>query len=63
MFYNFFFNSKGYKNLGNGWVTIFNRYQYKRTPERQSWEASQSICRSWGGNLAVYGVQDMGSRK
>ena len=56
-------NLKGYKHLGDGWVTIFNGYQYKKTPRAQSWEASRSTCQSWGGDLAVYGVQGLGSRR
>ena len=44
-------------------MTIFNGYQYKITPQGQSWEESQSICKRWGGDLAVYGVQNMESRR
>ena len=35
-FHNFLENLKGYKGLGNGWVTIFNGYQYKKTPQPRS---------------------------
>ena len=53
---------RGYITLNDGWIAPFNGYQYKVTSTRQDWQASRQTCRGWGGDLAVYGVIDMGVR-
>ena len=50
---------QGYMEMDDGWIAPFNGYQYKAIMEPQSWEESRSICRSWGGDLIVYGVRDL----
>jgi len=52
----------GYMHLDDGWITPFNGYQYKETSTIQSWEDSRTICKNWGGDLAVYGVRDIAIR-
>ena len=50
---------QGYEILDDGWVTMFNGYTYKMTNSSQPWQQSQDICKKWGGDLAVVGVQSM----
>ena len=44
--------------LKDGWVAPFNGYQYKITPNYQSWVASRNVCQSLGGDLIVHGFRD-----
>ena len=50
---------RGYLELDDGWITPLNGYQYKITPTSQSWDDGRRICQSWGGDLIVYGFQDI----
>ena len=52
-----------HKVLSDGWVAMFNGYQYKLTPKAQMWNESRTVCQAMGGDLAVYGIQDMESRR
>ena len=52
---------RGYIKLKGGWIALFNGYQYKATLFRKNWRDSQKICRKWGGDLVVYGVNRYGS--
>ena len=38
-------------------------YIYKVTARWVSWQASQKLCRNWGGNLAVHGVKTLENRR
>jgi len=49
---------RGEIQLEDGWFSPLSGYQYKATPNEQSWEESRSICQSWGGDLIVYGVRN-----
>jgi len=53
---------RGYVELDDGWIAPFNGYQYKRTPRSQTWEESRRTCQNWGGDLAVFGIRDFGTR-
>ena len=53
----------GYKNLSDGWVTLFNGYQYKPTSGKLTWNQSRKFCQNWGSDLAVYGIQNMKARQ
>ena len=53
---------RGYITLNDGWIAPFNGYQYKVTSSKQNWQDSRQTCRSWGGDLVVHGVIDMGVR-
>ena len=59
-----------YKRLEDDWVAVINQnevlsaeYQYKVNRNRTSWNSSRTTCQNWGGDLAVYGIQDFESRK
>ena len=54
---------QGYQILSDGWVTLFNGYQYKFTLDDKTWNDSRTTCRKWGGDLAVYGIQNMDARR
>ena len=43
----------------NTWYSPLNGFQYKATPDAQSWNESRSVCQGWGGDLAVHGVQTL----
>ena len=43
--------------MDDGWIAPFNGYQYKFINSSQSWEKSRTICRNFGGDLIVYGIQ------
>jgi len=49
--------------MGDGWVNPLNGFKYKLTPEQQSWDKSREICKQWGGDLAVYGIIELGARR
>ena len=49
--------SIGYIRLDDKWIDGLNGYQYKVTPDEQSWHVSRAICKSWGGDLMVHGVE------
>ena len=46
----------------DGWVMLFNGYKYKEIPEINVHNASRAICRQMGGDLAQYGIRDIGNR-
>jgi len=48
----------GYVELDDGWISPLNGYQYKVIHTRQTWNESQSICQSWGGDIIVHGFRD-----
>ena len=52
-----------YMELDDGWVAPFNGYQYKRTPNSQSWDETRSLSQSWGGDLIVHGFRDYAVRE
>ena len=45
------------------WYLPPNAYDYKVTPDYQSWQESEEYCQDWGGNLAVHGVKTINNRK
>ena len=49
---------RGFLELDDGWIAPFYGYQYKLTPEQQSWDQGRRICQSWGADLIVFGYQD-----
>ena len=53
---------QGFIMMENGWIAPFNGYQYKASPGFHTWSAGQAFCRSWGGDLAQYGVRDVATR-
>ena len=53
---------RGYIIMEDGWIAPFNGYQYKASPNRQTWNESRSLCQQWGGDLAQYGARDVGTR-
>ena len=36
----------GFLELDDEWIAPFYGYQYKLTPEQQSWDAGRGICQS-----------------
>jgi len=44
--------------LGDGWITPFNGYQYKVSTEWLSWDAGRNVCQSWEGDLIAHGFRD-----
>ena len=50
---------RGYMELDDGWITPLNGYQYKATPNSQTLDQGRTICQNWGGDLIVYGFQDV----
>jgi len=53
---------RGYMELDNGWITPFNGYKYKVTPDQRTWNESRRVCQSWGGDLIVHGFRDYAVR-
>ena len=51
---------RGYMELEDGWIALFNGYQYKVTPNAQPWEDGRATCQTWGGDLIVYGFRNVG---
>ena len=41
----------------DGWTAPVENYRYRIVNSTQSWESSRNICRVWGGDLIVHGVQ------
>jgi len=50
---------RGFMELEDGWITPFNGYQYKTTPNLG---CCRSVCQSWGGDLIVHGIRDHAAR-
>ena len=46
----------------DGWVMLFNGYTYKEIPEKHFRNDSRAICQQMGGDLAQYGIRDIGNR-
>ena len=46
----------------SGWFNGLNGYQYKVTPNAQTWEESRRVCQSMSGDLAAEGFRDVGRK-
>ena len=53
---------RGYTTKSNAWVVPLNGHQYRAATGGLSWNESRSLCQQLGGNLAQYGIQDVGTR-
>lgn len=51
-----------HKVLDDGWIAMFNGFQYKLVYPAGNWTESRATCQELGGDLAVFGIQDMESR-
>ena len=54
---------RGFLQLGDGWISPLNGFQYKLTETTQTWYSSRSQCQGMGGDLATHGIQDWETRR